>query len=432
MATSQLQELFKTSMEDFNGGDVNPDFELSADESMESAILDAEEAYFDAASMESDIDELWAIADGMETTMESVEASMEEGGLDAVGAQMLHHAVGAYTERLGMESTTVVPSLESFGGDTGRQSATQISLEEGKGVLKKIYEAIKKAVQRAIEMVSDFFNKIFDATPRLKKRIEGLRRALGDVKGEPSSKEITVPSPNVLHVGGHVTMKVIKDGLTALKEVSDNLYGDYIAGASDYYKMLAKKYQDSNLRSSDDEGDVEKAVEESLKVEQKFVETVKETRGQLPGGKELVRVSEKTGQTFGEIVEVTEIRFQEANKSVSADSSTVDAPTVAQMEEMLKGVEGIVEAIEKSKKSVEEVKKARKEAVKEIEKMAKDADKGKLGQVWHSAKGRFMLRRAQSDALKPVTAVTGHNVRVARSTLALVKKGIKNFKSKED
>ena len=246
MARSQVQQLFKASLESHDT--VDESALAGGIESMEAAMLSVEEERQEMDAANSDVDEMVEIAEGLESIVASVEATQEEGGLDAQGAQMMQLAVGAYTRRLGLEATDVTPALESFGGDSGRLSATTVSVEEIGKTVRNIWNAIKQAIQRAIKATADFFAKIFGGVDKVISRIDAMEKKVKDLKGSASGK-MKVSGAQFLHVGGKVEAGDIVSGLKELDSVANMAYGDYLKAAQDYYKSVADKFKASEPKT---------------------------------------------------------------------------------------------------------------------------------------------------------------------------------------
>lgn len=426
MARSQLKALFTTSLEGHS--DVEPEM-IGGVDSMEAACLDVEEAYQDVVGLEQDTQDLEEIQAGLESVAESLEAALEQGGLDATAAQFAHHAVGAYTERLGIESADVLPGLESFGGDSGRQSATTVSLESVGETLKKIYNAIKAAVEKAIKAVTDFFAKIFGGVGKIETRITALKKEVGDLSSKTvkDKAKVKVGSPNSLHYKGKVDASALSGGMANLVEVNGELFSEYLDNAEGLYKEQADAIV--KLKDKDDEEAAEKAKAGIMAAQGGAIKETAKVQGKaVPGGKAFITNMSKDQD--GEKATLS-LGDAQGNKAFSG-SNEIDVLTESQMKGLLDQADEAVSFIKGSKDKIEKVKKARESVMDDAKKVVDASDRGKVGKVWTKTKAQWVLRSTQMDMLKPVTQLASHNFSVLRSLLAVVESSTKQYEEKKD
>lgn len=427
MARSQLKAIFATSLEGHS--DVEPEM-IGGVDSMEAACLDVEEAYQDVVGLEQDTQDLEEIQAGLESVAESLEAALEQGGLDATAAQFAHHAVGAYTERLGIESADVLPGLESFGGDSGRQSATTVSLESVGETLKKIYNAIKAAVEKAIKAVTDFFAKIFGGVGKIESRITALKKEVDDAKKKTlkSKAKVKVGSPNSLQFGGNVDAGALAKGMSNLVKANDEVFGSMLTKAENAYKEQSDII--TKLKDKDEEEAAESAKKAILEAANKTASFKSFKQGDiLPGDKTLVTVTNK-GESDDVYQQTMKLDDAKGGKSFSGDSE-IDALSISEMEGLLGQAESVAKRIKDSKDDIDKVKKARESAMDAAKKVVDDSDRGKVGKVWSKAKAQWVLRSTQMDMLKPATQLASHNFSVLRSLLAVVESSTKQYEEKK-
>lgn len=427
MARSQLKALFsevnaaaETETNDVMVGGVD---------SMESACLDVEEANREVLSIESNIEDLEDIAIGIESITESLEASLERGGLDAVAAQFAHHAVDAHVSRLGMNAEDQIPSLESFGGDTGRESATTISLEGVKETLKNIWNAIKAAVEKAIKAVADFFAKIFGGVDKIEDRIRALKKEVAEIKS--SNKEVKakakvkVGSANTIKLDNKVDGASLIKGMGNLEAVNKGVFGTTVATISAVYKVQAEEIE--ALEKKDDEAEADKAQESIMDASGKVIAEVKKEQGQIvPGDKTFVTTTKD-----GDDEETFTFTDAKGAKSFSG-SNEIDVLSASDMEAILDEAEKAVAHLKNAKDDVKKVNEAREDALKASKKVVDASDRGKVGKVWTNAKAQRVLRSTQKDMMKPVTQLASHNFSVLRGMLAVVESSTKQYESKDD
>lgn len=414
MARSQIQKLFQASLES-NTEEVAGVI-VGGEASMEAAMLSVEEARNEMDAAENDVEELQEIAEGLEAIYASVDASMEDGGLDAQSAQMMQLAVGAYTSRVGLEAGEITPSLESFGGDTGRQTATTVSLESLKENIRRFWNTVKTAIERAIKAVTDFFAKIFGGVDKVLERVSALEKAVSDAKGSASG-EISVPNASALHVGGKVTVSDIKKGLDSLDKTSELIFGRFADGVASYYTATADKLKSSDVQKSDDESKADEAAGAADAAAKEATAPVATIRSlEMSGGKSFANWQE------GEVPALTD-----TSKGPSGEQK-ISVPSKGDLNDILKNCKSIAETIKGKKDAIKKITDARKEAVKTAEEFVKAGEGGRLGKAWNTAKVNAMLRKTQRDLTRPVSQTTSHAFASVRAALTLVERAVKEYK----
>lgn len=429
MAKRQLKELFIASME--SEEDVDVVEEGTGADSMENDMLEVEEAYQEVESVEEDIEELEEIEEGMEALRTALEASIDDGGLDAQAAVMMHHAVGAYSRRLGMESTEVVPGLESFGGDSGRVAATQVSMENISETLKRIWAAIKAAVEKAIKAVTDFFAKIFGSTGKVKARAAALRKEVEALKkdGATASGDITVPAPNSLAVDGKVDLTSITQGVQNLTDAVD-IAVQYAEKAPAAYKAQTDTITElKKAAAADEDGDKAAEAEKSMRDKIKDVfksvfEEAKKSKG-LPLSGDMTIVTKETEDG-------DDMSLGKRDKAEAVKDAKIDVPSIDGMLKLLTLIDRMVVRLEAADKSVKDTKKAREDAMKAAKEAVDASGRNPVSKVWTNAKAQSALRSVQKDHLRLLTQVASHTFSVSRSALGLVEVAKKQYGKKEE
>jgi hypothetical protein len=413
MARSQVQQLFQASLESHTS--VDEAAFAGGIESMEAAMLSVEEGRQEMDSANTDVDEMVEIAEGLESIVVAVEATQEDGGLDARSAQMMQLAVGGYTSRLGLEAADVTPSLEAFGGDSGRLSATTVSVEEIGKTVRNIWNAIKQAIQRAIKATADFFAKIFGGVDKVISRIDAMEKQVKDLKGTASGK-MSVSGAQFLHVGGKVEAGDILTGLKTLDSVAAMAYGDYLKSAEDYYKTVADKFKDGGLQKAEDESKADAAAAETDVAAEKAGAKLEAWKTkEFSGGKVFHAEGEKTIPAMAD------------GTKAPQGAVEIGVPSTSELESILKTSKAIAERIKGAKDNQARFAKAREDAMKEAEGFVKSAEGNRLGKAWSQAKANVLLRKAQRDLTRPVSQVTSHSFSSVRAALGLVEAAVKQY-----
>jgi hypothetical protein len=157
--------------------------------SLETDMVEVADAGADVDALNSDIAETADVAEALESIAEVLGQAAKNGGIDRHSAAVVAVATDALYARVGV-STSRFPAMESFGSTSSKAAATKVAMEEIKETVKKIWDAIVAAFKRAIQFVIDFWNKVTDASGKMGKRAEELKKAAGELKGEMTEKEI--------------------------------------------------------------------------------------------------------------------------------------------------------------------------------------------------------------------------------------------------
>jgi len=168
--------------------------EVVAADSAESDLVEAADASAEVDAGVGEIESAQADSDTLADIADTLEASEETGGLDPVAAQVAEVAVESIYARLGVQRSKM-PAMEAFGAKETRVRATRIAVEEIRGTLKKIWDAIVAAFGKVMDWIKNFFRAIFDANEKLAQRADALEKRANATKG--TAKEETMPAANV-------------------------------------------------------------------------------------------------------------------------------------------------------------------------------------------------------------------------------------------
>jgi hypothetical protein len=165
-------------------------------------VADVAEAAAEVAEEEEALADLTTDADQTEDLQGAVEVATNGGeeAMSAESAAWVRLALHQITGKYGITSD-VMPSLESFGGSSGRRAATRATLEGISDFLKKIWNAIKAQIQKVWAYMKNWYLKVLDAAPRLKKKAEAVSKRSENMTGSPESKDVSGPLKQ-LHIDG--------------------------------------------------------------------------------------------------------------------------------------------------------------------------------------------------------------------------------------
>lgn len=397
--------------------ELNDDQTVAALEEDNSEIVESLAVVESEENMITDLEERAEVAEEIEATIEQMVANGE--GLDRNTALAYQQA---FKGLVGSVLPNPVQSLESFGGDSQRLEATRRTQEGIADTLKKIWAAIKAAVLRAVAAIKDFFAKLFGGVESLKKRVAAVKAKIAAAKKDklvaPSDK-IKVSGGVRLHVAGKLDPASVKSGL-------DTASGA-IADASSAVKQLAvKTYMDiAGALEGEKEAELDKLIA-GAGGDASAVKSLTSVKGKpLPGGKAVVMVAEGDSEKgkFG-----ANFYIGDAPKSDWKQSEEVDAPSIADMEAMVKSIETIVKQMEGSKKASEELGKARERAVKAGEKLIAKAQSGKLSSWFNQAKLSASLRLANVSFNRTLSSFDGYLFGVSRAATQYLDSCVSSYK----
>lgn len=354
---------------------------------LESASLEIAEADHRVEMMDYQQEELehaHASLEGIALSLEGLVAT-DERGLDRVAAEGYRHAISAI---VGDALPNPVASLESFGGESECAEATQISLEGIKDTVKKIWEAIKRAVGNAIRATADFFAKLFGGVGKMEKRIEDLKKELDKAKSDKYTAKdgmFKVPGADRLEMDGKITEAALKSGMTFVNDGMVDLSKGVQTSAMDVYKEISDFYKKADK--------VDDIVAVRKKVDTVISKGETKTIGAMgPGGKTAIT----TEGSDDEGTSSKTIKIADHPKAKNFDGkSEIKTPSLSTISDMLDSAEKAVKYLSNAKKDRDALKKVREGVMDDAEKWAKDAEKGKLGEAWTEGKVNVALRLSQ-------------------------------------
>ena len=145
-------------------------------EAPENDLADAAEAESELDEVNDGIDEAGETGETLEDIHEAMGESLEDGGMPEPEARALEVAVEHMCQRIGFSKRRkAFPAMEGFkekGAD--RIKATKVAMEEIKGRISQIWDAIMGALAKAWEHIKTFFKSLVDGAVGLKKRAEAL------------------------------------------------------------------------------------------------------------------------------------------------------------------------------------------------------------------------------------------------------------------
>jgi phiKZ-like phage internal head proteins len=156
----------------------------TGDQAIAQSTAEVEEAASQVAAEAQEIAQLTeetdsAVADAgtLEKVQSAVAQTVQSGqGMDETTAQVAQVVVESICARLGIPGGhRLMPAVESFGSSNTRMAATKVALENAfTDTIKRIWEAIKKAIKTTWQKIKEFFLKFFDNTDKVRKHADAL------------------------------------------------------------------------------------------------------------------------------------------------------------------------------------------------------------------------------------------------------------------
>ena len=186
-------------------------------------------------------------ASNLEEVSEAITIASENGTISKEAAVFMHLAIKNACGRFyGPAFAQAVPSVESFSGDSGRRRNTQIALEGIGQMLKSFWQAIVRQIKKMWAAIKNWYLRVLDQAPRLKKKAKALVDSAGDAHGTPEEKDFDMGSMHTLNLDGKAPppAKAVelfgKLGDVASEVLGDKTKGHYESIGEDFEKLVEK------------------------------------------------------------------------------------------------------------------------------------------------------------------------------------------------
>ncbi len=140
---------------------------------------------------EDDIETLEEVKDILDDAADNGE------GIDETAAKIVEATVEKIYARLGIQSASVMGSMESFKNQRSRVTATRMAAEDIGGKVSRAWEAVKKFFRDLWEKIKGLWKKYATAVGRLKTRAMAMRTKVG--KAGATKKEESFDSKEYAH-----------------------------------------------------------------------------------------------------------------------------------------------------------------------------------------------------------------------------------------
>ena len=190
--------------------------ETPVEEEVSAGVADTIEESAEVEAEDVGADQAVDAHENLEEIEDAVISAEANGGLTRESAVFAHLAMKAAMGSADYDyfvRSSKIPSMESFnGGSTSRQRYTAITLEGIGSALRAFWDAIVRQVKKMWAAVKNWYLKVLDAAPRMKKRAEALAKKSSDITGAAEEKSFDMGGLHQLHIGGKAP-----DPTTAIK-----------------------------------------------------------------------------------------------------------------------------------------------------------------------------------------------------------------------
>lgn len=410
------------------GGEALPE----SAESVESALMEVTESAGEVDAVQESTEEAVETATALEAIYDTLKISAANGGLDKYAAQ----AVGIATDRLlrtvGVHKPSF-PALESFGQNSSRIGATTLAMETIGEQLKKIWDAIVAAFNRAIQWLGDMYTKVFRSAEKLKARAEALKGKASGLKG--SAKEGTFESAKLVEKLALSGKMEIEKGLGNLNTVLSAVAGAVTdrlatgAGAAVVASLEGGKPEAFKLDAFPAQGFEKVGADKGFAAAEGGLSIFR--TAELPGGSAVVVWNTDKALTGEAAVEA----FAKCKSTVSAfnpksaESKEAKVPTLAGADagKVCDQVLAICKVIEGFKETEKKVAELQKKCSAAASKAGKDAAKAK-----DDEKKKFELMKKiavgyQRNAAQPMASLTIYSLDTSKYALDYVEQSLKQY-----
>jgi hypothetical protein len=403
-------------------------------ELVETDLIDVADAGADVEVSGAEVDEGIEAVGDMEELAETAEVAAAEGrGFDATAYAIAGRYAADLRARAGVVAANTTLAAESFDNVAGRSRATKLAAEgwaeDAKKMASKIYEFIKGLWDKMVK----YFESVFSAADKLKKRAEETKAKLKDIKGAPGTEKIEAEGiVSALYVssgdlkaseGSAVLVKVAEATAATFADVTGSAATAVIAALKEKsdFEAATQTFRDAAIGKFN--ADVADPAKHDLPAED-GVTYQAASKEVLPGNKLFVV---KTTAAKDAVATYSFVRAT-GDKSFTApkDFTPIDA---AEAGKVLDDVIAIVDSVMKMKDALKagvKQKDALLAAAKELEK-AKDITEEEAKKT---AKAQSTYLMQLSGMLtEPAKSFNEYAVRTCKSYLDLVEKSLKTFKA---
>ena len=228
-----------------------------AADSLETDLVEVTDTVAESEVTDAAVEEAEEVSEALESIYDVMTQSIAHGGLDKSSAQVANVAIEHLYKRVGIKAKAM-PALESFEWPAARITATELAMEGIGDAMKKIWDAIVKAIKDSIQWIKNFFSKIFGATDKVEERADELDKELKQLENSKATiKAIAMESNSMntmknetiatgLSIGGKTGP--VQHATEAFLSVADSIFSEHTSriksSSEDFVKYLETNYLD--------------------------------------------------------------------------------------------------------------------------------------------------------------------------------------------
>ena len=326
-----------------------------------------------------DQDSLVSIAAGLEGLQNVAQASLVDGGLKRQSATLLALGVESYTAQLGLPSGTV-PSVEAFGSDGEAITATQVSVEAIADQIKKVWEAIKAAIMKAIAAVKKWWANFSNQLPKVKTRAEAIVKAAEGINGDAKNAKVTIGEGVANRLAFSGKLAPLDKTTKALLPIAADFGSEYLKTSKEIVGVYATVGSLDFTAKVDVEAQ-EKLIADAIEATNKSLEgklKLKMTDGvsqQLPGGQAISLSDSASKVSVVDHADKKDVAKGDLEQDTmpATEIIAIANEAISVCDALMASQQSVIDGIGKSS---EEVQKVAKDIVDGIAKADDKADKG--------------------------------------------------------
>ena len=410
-----------------------------------------------------EVEELIDTSEALESFLQAAQAAKKQGGWTTQEAAAYDLGISVVMGRIGGDARDVMPSLESFGSSRERINATASVENRITDTLKKIWEAIKRGVNKVIAFVRKWYLKIADGATRLQKRALAIRKKAENTQGTAKERKIRGPLTG-LHISKNMpNANTLKGAMGAINTVIERMTkGQMAKGFSDTCDEIVTAIEAVAEKGVSDEGlgamltSLGKAAEstgdamnDDASAKAKFPGAPDAAIGkslafgELPGGKKLISVGFKGGALKGatakDVAALGRVVYKvaivdAADKKVEIDSSKeVQILEPSEVAALADEVATLCGSVVDFRKEFENYERKTKETLSKVDKISNKSGKGdndaenngiELSRALANFAGNALRNRGTS-----ITAVINYALGLGRNVLVYGNSSLNQYKA---
>lgn len=188
---------------------------LEAEESPEAGEAEIEKAEGELDDSADQMEELEQAAEELEDVEATLEAFLEDGGMNPQAALAMGVTMKRLKKNLGASPLDNMPSNEDFGTTASSRESTVASLEGVREVIQMVIKAITDAAEWVKTKFKQFWSWVFNTAGRMETRLKKQAEAAGKLEGDAKAEEISASGLSALTVGEATSASDVVRGMAS-------------------------------------------------------------------------------------------------------------------------------------------------------------------------------------------------------------------------